>query len=33
MMHPTDPVRRPRGFNDLPDGVDEPAEIGSTWKP
>ena len=33
MTHPTDPAKRPRKFNDLPDGIDEPAEIGSTWKP
>ncbi|WGD54827.1 hypothetical protein QA641_13450 [Bradyrhizobium sp. CB1650] len=33
MTHPTDPGKRPRKFNDLPDGIDEPAEIGSTWKP
>lgn len=33
MTHPTDPTKRPRKFADLPDGIDEPAEIGSTWKP
>ncbi|TCQ24854.1 hypothetical protein [Rhizobium sp. PP-CC-3G-465] len=36
MLHPTKPGRRPedaRKFTDLPDGVDEPAAIGSTWKP
>jgi hypothetical protein len=33
MTHPTDPSRRPRKFNDLPNGIDEPAEIGSTWRP
>ena len=36
MFHPTKPGRRPedaRKFTDLPDGVDEPAAIGSTWKP
>jgi hypothetical protein len=25
MTHPTDPAKRPRKFNDLPDGIDEPA--------
>ncbi|MDD9961367.1 MAG: hypothetical protein OXU70_04645 [Gammaproteobacteria bacterium] len=36
MTHPTKPGRRPRdrrAFADLPDGVDEPAEIGSAWTP
>lgn len=36
MLHPTKPGRRPedaRKFTDLPDGVDEPAAIGSAWKP
>lgn len=33
MTHPTDPAKRARKFTDLPDGTDEPAEIGSTWKP
>lgn len=36
MLHPSKPGRRPadaRVFTDLPDGVDEPAEIGSSWKP
>lgn len=35
MLHPSKLGRRPadaRVFNDLPEGVDEPAEIGS-WKP
>lgn len=32
MMHPTDPNKRPRKLKDLPDGTDEPAEIGSSWK-
>jgi hypothetical protein len=32
MTHPTDPARR-RIFNDLPDGIDEPAEIGSSRRP
>jgi hypothetical protein len=33
MTHPTDPAKRPRKFTDLPDGTDEPAEIGSSWRP
>ena len=36
MTNPTKPGRRPqdrRAFRDLPDGVDEPAEIGSDWTP
>ena len=36
MLHPTKPGRRledARRFTDLPDGVDEPAAIGSSWKP
>jgi predicted nucleic acid-binding protein len=36
MTHPTKPGRRPsdaRKFSDLPDGVDEPAAIGSSWMP
>lgn len=36
MTHPSKPERRPadtRAFTDLPDGVDEPAAIGSTWQP
>lgn len=36
MLHPTKPGRRPehaRKFTDLPAGVDEPAAIGSSWKP
>ena len=36
MTNPTKPGRRPRdrrGFSDLPDGVDEPAEIGGDWTP
>ncbi|WP_197728093.1 hypothetical protein [Rhizobium ruizarguesonis] len=36
MLHPSKPGRRPvdaRKFTDLPDGVDEPAAIGSSWKP
>lgn len=32
MTHPTDPTRRPRKFSDLPDGVDDPADIGSSWR-
>ena len=32
MMHPTDPTKA-RMFRDLPDGIDEPAAIGSTWRP
>lgn len=33
MTHPTDPTKRPRKFTDIPDGIDEPAEIGSSWRP
>jgi hypothetical protein len=36
MTHPTRPDRRPsdrRVLTDLPDGVDEPAAVGSTWTP
>ncbi|ABD86294.1 hypothetical protein [Rhodopseudomonas palustris] len=36
MTHPSQPDRRPssaRVFTDLPDGVDEPAAIGSSWVP
>jgi hypothetical protein len=33
MTQPSDPSRRPRMFNDLPDGVDEPALLGSSWTP
>lgn len=36
MTHPSKPDRRAadaRIFNDLPDGVDEPAVVGSTWRP
>lgn len=36
MTHPSKPDRRPadaRSFTDLPDGVDEPATIGSMWEP
>jgi hypothetical protein len=36
MTHPSQPNRRPtdsRAFTDLPDGVDDPAAIGSTWEP
>ena len=36
MTHPSKPDRRPqdaRSFTDLPDGIDEPAAIGSTWQP
>ena len=36
MTHPSKPDRRPadkRVFTDLPDGVDDPAVIGSTWQP
>lgn len=32
MTHPTDPTKA-RKFRDLPDGIDEPADIGSTWRP
>lgn len=34
MTHPTKPGRRPedaRKLTDVPDGIDEPAAIGSTW--
>ncbi|MCY1666157.1 hypothetical protein [Rhizobium sp. SL86] len=36
MLHPTKPGRRPedaRKLTDLPGGIDEPAAIGSSWKP
>jgi hypothetical protein len=36
MTHPSKPDRRPadaRAFTDLPDGIDDPAAIGSTWQP
>lgn len=36
MLHPTKPGRRPgdaRKFTDMPEGIDEPAVIGSSWKP
>jgi hypothetical protein len=36
MTHPSRPDRRPgdiRALTDLPEGVDEPAAIGSTWEP
>lgn len=36
MLHPTKPGRRPgdaRKFTDTPEGIDEPAVIGSSWKP
>jgi hypothetical protein len=36
MTHPSKPDRRPadaRAFTDLPDGVDDPAAIGSKWEP
>ena len=36
MTHPTLPGRRPtdaRMFTDLPDGIDDPAAIGSSWTP
>lgn len=36
MTHPSKPDRRPqdrRVFTDLPDGIDDPAAIGSTWRP
>ena len=36
MTHPTKPGRRPqdrRAFADTPNGVDEPAAIGSAWTP
>ncbi len=33
MTHPTSADRRGRAFNDLPDGTDDSAAIGSTWVP
>jgi hypothetical protein len=36
MTHPSKPDRRPadtRAFTDLPDGIDDPAAIGTTWQP
>jgi predicted nucleic acid-binding protein len=36
MTHPSKPDRRPssaRVFTDLPEGIDEPAAIGSSWVP
>jgi hypothetical protein len=33
MTHPLDPNRRPRTFSDMPDGIDEPAVLGSRWTP
>lgn len=36
MTHPTLPGRKPgdaRMFTDLPDGIDEPASVGSSWVP
>src|SRR5689334_6011925 len=36
MTHPSKPDRRPadtRILTDLPDGIDDPAAIGSTWQP
>lgn len=36
MTHPSKPNRRPsaaRTFTDLPEGIDEPAAIGSSWVP
>ena len=36
MTHPTLPGQKPsdaRTFTDLPDGIDEPAAIGSSWAP
>jgi predicted nucleic acid-binding protein len=36
MTHPTKPDRRPsnaRTLTDLPEGIDEPAAIGSSWVP
>ena len=36
MTHPTKPDRRPtdaRRFTDLPEGVDDPAVVGSRWVP
>jgi len=33
MTHPSCPDRRSRVFNDLPDGIDDPATIGNSWIP
>ena len=36
MTHPTLPGRKPsdaRNFTDLPDGIDDPATVGSSWVP
>ncbi len=36
MTHPTKPDHRPsdrRVFTELPDGVDDPAAVGSRWLP
>jgi transketolase C-terminal domain/subunit len=36
MTHPSKPGRRPadaRVLKDMPDGVDDPAAVGSTWLP
>jgi len=33
MTCPPDPAKRSRFFRDLPDGIDEPAIMGSTWTP
>lgn len=33
MTHPADPTKRPRVFNDLPEGTDDPAAMGSKWTP
>jgi hypothetical protein len=33
MTKPKDSTKKPRRFFDLPDGIDEPAAIGSRWRP
>ncbi|WP_246091785.1 hypothetical protein [Aliirhizobium smilacinae] len=36
MLQPSKPGRRPqdaRRFTDLPEGIDDPAAVGSSWKP
>ena len=33
MTNPDDPAKRPRAFQDLPDGHEDEALVGSTWEP
>ena len=33
MLHPSISGRQARKFTDLPDGIDDPAAIGSSWEP